>query len=271
MKRERERAFRIWDQQFGTDIYIYIIYIIYIYIIYISDTHTHIFTPAHNLKSVKFGFPALALANSNAYQRDAVWIHSIQVLYKRPVWFLKKVNKHLKTRHAANVNMDSMQVPVQFHRSVCWAAPTGAKFDTQEGGNRDSHTQTIMIGVVTSVTPGWWICLREFHRKSSKCMWKSMVSGFVIKVHGWFEKRIPFHTLIGSFLICFPPHWMTICNRIAWEGFDHPRLQPEVNEADEGASKWLDATFNCDEVKIVGVQRTADAGDFYGIEPSKER
>ncbi|CAL1170264.1 unnamed protein product, partial [Cladocopium goreaui] len=45
----------------------------------------------------------------------------------------------------------------------------GAKFDTQEGGNRDSHTQTIMIG---------------------------------------------------------------------------------VNEADEGASKWLDATFNCDEVSL---------------------
>ena len=34
---------------------------------------------------------------------------------------------------------------------------------------------------------------------------------------------------------------------------DDPRLQhlqPEVNEADEGASKWLDATFNCDEVEI---------------------
>lgn len=45
----------------------------------------------------------------------------------------------------------------------------GAKFDTQEGGNRDSHTQTIMIG---------------------------------------------------------------------------------VNDADEGASKWLDATFNCDEVSL---------------------
>lgn len=45
----------------------------------------------------------------------------------------------------------------------------GAKFDTQEGGNRDSHTQTIMVG---------------------------------------------------------------------------------VNEADEGASKWLDATFNCDEVSL---------------------
>ena len=112
--------------------------------------------------------------------------------------------------------MDSMQVPVQFHRSVCWARPTGAKFDTQEGGNRDSHTQTIMIGVVTSVVPGWWICLREFHRKSSKCMWKSMVSGFVIKVHGWFEKLIPFHTLIGSFLICFPPHWMTLAFSLRW-------------------------------------------------------
>jgi len=45
----------------------------------------------------------------------------------------------------------------------------GAKFDTQEGGNRDSHTQTVMIG---------------------------------------------------------------------------------VNEADEGQSKWLDATFNCDEVSL---------------------
>ena len=35
---ERERAFRIWDQQFGTDIYIYII--LYIYILYKRHTHT---------------------------------------------------------------------------------------------------------------------------------------------------------------------------------------------------------------------------------------
>ena len=27
------------------------------------------------------------------------------------------------------------------------AFSAGAKFDTQEGGNRDSHTQTVMIGV----------------------------------------------------------------------------------------------------------------------------
>lgn len=27
-----------------------------------------------------------------------------------------------------------------------------------------------------------------------------------------------------------------------------PRAGAEVNEADEGESKWLDATFNCDEV-----------------------
>lgn len=34
--------------------------------------------------------------------------------------------------------------------SLCEALCAGAKFDTQEGGNRDSHTQTIMIGVFAS-------------------------------------------------------------------------------------------------------------------------
>lgn len=58
----------------------------------------------------------------------------------------------------------------------------GAKFDRQEGGHRESLTQTVMIGVGG---PG------------------------------------PFHSMAHL----------------------------EVNEADDGASKWLDATFNCDEAQ----------------------
>lgn len=38
----------------------------------------------------------------------------------------------------------------------------GAKFDTQEGGNRDSHTQTVMIGVPwrQTQTADWFAGLR---------------------------------------------------------------------------------------------------------------
>jgi len=95
------------------------------------------------------------------------------------------------------------------------------------------------------------------------------------------QEIVKVHVKIHGFWFCNQSAWMIRkTNSISYPNWqfldmfstslDDPRLQPEVNESDEGASKWLDATFNCDEVEIVGVQRTADTGDFYGIEPSKE-
>ena len=87
----------------------------------------------------------------------------------------------------------------------------GAKFDTQEGGNRDSHTQTIMIGVVTSET---W-----------------MLQSLVMIPYGWFMENptdefwMPnFHdsspngSFLISLIICFPTEWH-LWHRILW-GFD---------------------------------------------------
>lgn len=58
------------------------------------------------------------------------------------------------------------------------------------------------------------------------------------------------HPGAGPLPFCshFATNYQPLTNYPTWPIPYVPLLAPQMNEQDEGASKWLDATFNCDEV-----------------------